>query len=129
MCYAAGQARIPFFIIMRNFIELSNAAMRSSHGTPASENGTQFFNSNVLRSYNAEGKRRRKPSSSSAMRQQFIISLTGMYPDIRKIKVHDTGIFFSARVWMYGGRIVHKQAYSLQNLYGLLSEEIRKVLA
>ena len=128
MCYAAGQARIPF-IIMCNIQLLSNAAMRSSHGTPASENGTQLFNSNVLRSYNAEGKRRRKPSSSSAMRQQFIISLTGMYPDIRKIKVHDTGIFFSARVWMYGGRIVHKQAYSLQNLYGLLDEGIRMLYA
>lgn len=114
---------------MCNYIEISNAALLSGHGTPASENGTQLFNSNALRSYNAEGKRRRKPSQSSAMRQQLIVSLTTAYPVIRRIKVHDTGILFTARIWTYGGRIIHQKAYSLQNLYGLLNEGIRKVSA
>ena len=44
MCYAAGQARIPLFIIMCNIHQLSNAALRSSHGTSANETGTQAFN-------------------------------------------------------------------------------------
>ena len=114
---------------MCNIQSLSNAALLSGHGTSANETGTQQFNSNALRFYNAEGKRRRKPSQSSAMRQQLIAFLTTAYPNIRRIKVHDTGILFTARIWTYGGRVIHQKAYSLQNLYGLLDEGIRKVSA
>ena len=114
---------------MCNNIDFSNAALLSGHGTSANETGTQVFNSNALRSYNAEGKRRRKPSHSSAMRQQLIAMLTATYADIRRIKIQDTGILFSARIWMYGGRVIHQPAYSVQNLYGLLDENVRKLLA
>lgn len=111
---------------MMNFHELSNAAMLSSRGTSAYETGTQSFSTNALRFYNAEGKRRRKASATSALRSEMAVTLMNDYPSVRCVKIHDSGISFSARVKLYGGGTVHRTAYNLQNLYGLLLEGIRE---
>lgn len=103
--------------------------MLSGHGASAYETGTQSFSSNALRSYNSQGKRRHKPSVTSSMRAALVASLMKAYTGIRRIKIKDTGIDFRARVWMQSGRVVHRSAYNLQNLYGLLNEGISQVLA
>lgn len=102
--------------------------MLSSRGTSAYETGTQSFSSNALRFYNQDGKRRRKPSDTSAMRADMVTTLMNAYPSIRRIKIHDSGIDFSARVKLQGGGTVHRTAYNLQNLYGLLLDGIRNRL-
>lgn len=111
---------------MMNNQSLSNAAMLSSHGTSAYETGTQSFSSNALRSYNPDGKRRRKPSATSAMRADMVVMLMNAFPDIRRVKIHDSGIDFQARVRLQGGGIVYRTAYNLQNLYGKLLDGIRE---
>ena len=91
---SSGTGTDTFFIIMKNIQNLSNAAMLSSHGTSAYETGTQSFSSNALRSYNPDGKRRRKPSATSAMRADMVVMLMNAFPDIRRVKIHDSGIEF-----------------------------------
>ena len=117
-----------FFIIMINFHELSNAALLSGRGTSAYETGTQSFSTNAFRFYNAEGKRRRKASATSALRSEMAVTLMNDCPSVRCVKIHDSGISFSARVKLHGGGTVHRTAYNLQNLYGLLLEGIRERL-
>lgn len=109
---------------MKNIQNLSNAAMLSSHGTSAYETGTQSFSSNALRSYNPDGKRRRKPSATSAMRTDMVVMLMNAFPDIRRVKIHDSGIEFQARVRLNNGRTFQRKAYNLQNLYGILCESL-----
>ena len=111
---------------MMNFHELSNAAMLSSCGTSAYETGTQSFSTNALRFYNAEGKRHRKASATSVLRSEMAVTLMNDCPSVRCVKIHDSGISFSARVKLHGGGTVHRTAYNLQNLYGLLLEGIRE---
>ena len=124
-----GTGTDTFFIIMMNNLTSSNAAMLGGSGTSAYETGTQFFSSNALRSYNPDGKRRRKPSATSAMRADMVVMLMNAFPHIRRVKIHDSGIEFQARVRLQGGGIVYRTAYNLQNLYGLLLDGIRERLA
>ena len=114
------------FIVMMNNLTSSNAAMLSGSGTSAYETGTQSFSTNALRFYNAEGKRRRKASATSALRSEMAVTLMSEHSSVRCVKIHDSGISFSARVKLHGGGTVHRTAYNLQNLYGLLLEGIRE---
>lgn len=118
-----------FFVIMINFHSNSNAALLSGRGTSAYETGTQSFSTNALRFYNAEGKRRRKASATSALRSEMAVALMNDCPSVRCVKIHDSGIEFQARVRLQGGGIVYRTAYNLQNLYGLLLDGIRERLA
>lgn len=111
---------------MINYHSNSNVALLSNNGTSAYETGTQSFSSNALRSYNPDGKRRRKPSATSAMRADMVVMLMNAFPHIRRVKIHDSGIEFQARVRLQGGGIVYRTAYNLQNLYGKLLEGIRE---
>lgn len=79
--------------------------MLSGSGASAYETGTQSFNSNALRSYNHDGKRHRKPSDTSAMRADMVVMLMNAFPHIRRVKKHDSGIEFQARVRLQGGGI------------------------
>ena len=121
---SSGTGTDTFFIIMMNLNTTSNVALLSNNGTSAYETGTQSFSTNALRFYNAEGKRRRKASATSALRSEMAVTLMNDYPSVRCVKIHDSGISFSARVKLYGGGTVHRTAYNLQNLYGLLLEGI-----
>ena len=123
---SSGSGTDTFFIIMMNKQNLSNAAMLSSRGTSAYETGTQSFSTNALRFYNAEGKRRRKASATSALRSEMAVTLMNGCPSVRCVKIHDSGISFSARVKLHGGGTVHRTAYNLQNLYGKLLDGIRE---
>lgn len=109
---------------MINYHSNSNAALLSNHGTSAYETGTQSFSSNALRSYNPDGKRRRKPSTTSAMRADMVVMLMNAFPGIRRVKIHDSGIEFQARVRLNNGRTFQRKAYNLQNLYGILCESL-----
>lgn len=113
---------------MQNYNVASNAVMSNSNGTYAHETGiigsSLSLNSNALRSYIPAGTRRRKASSTSGMRAALCETLTALHPGIRRIKIKDFGILFSARIWMRSGRIIHRTAYSLQNLAGLLAEGV-----
>lgn len=109
--------------------DLSHAASLSSHGTSAHETDIRSFNSNALRVYNpATGVRHRKASTTSEIRQKICRYFLDSFPDIRRIKIVDTGQLFSARVWFKSGRTFCEKAYSVSNLYGLLDERIRNVL-
>lgn len=121
---SSGSGTDTFFIIMKNIQNLSNAAMLSSQGTSAYETGTQSFSTNALRFYNAEGKRRRKPSATSAMRMEMAAMLMNGFPSVRCVKIHDSGIGFSARIRFHSGRTFQRKAYNLQNLYGILCESL-----
>ena len=123
---SSGTGTDTFFIIMMNLNTTSNVALLSNNGTSAYETGTQSFSTNALRFYNAEGKRRRKASATSTLRSEMAVTLMNDYPSVRCVKIHDSGISFSARVKLHGGGTVHRTAYNLQNLYGLLLEGIRE---
>ena len=123
---SSGSGTDTFFIVMMNIQNLSNVALLSNNGTSAYETGTQAFSSNALRFYNEDGKRRRKPSTTSAMRMEMAAMLMNGCPAVRSVKIHDSGIGFSARVKLHGGGTVHRTAYNLQNLYGLLLDGLRE---
>ena len=100
---------------MMNLNSTSNVALLSNHGTSAYETGTQSYSSNALRSYNPDGKRRRKPSTTSAMRTDMVVMLMNAFPGIRRVKIHDSGIEFQARVRLQGGGIVYRTAGVKEN--------------
>lgn len=128
-----GKGANTFFIktncyMLNNQLNTSSAAQLSGTGTSAHETGiigsSLSLNSNALRSYTPAGTRRRKASSTSGMRAALCETLIALHPGIRRIKIKDFGILFSARIWMRSGRIIHRTAYSLQNLAGLLAEGV-----
>ena len=121
---SSGSGTDTFFIIMMNLNTTSNAALSSSRGTSAYETGTQSFSTNALRFYNAEGKRRRKASATSALRSEMAATLMNVFPYIRRVKIHDSGIEFQARIRLNNGRTFQRKAYNLQNLYGILCESL-----
>ena len=123
---SSGSGTDTFFIIMVNLNTTSNVALLSNNGTSAYETGTQSFSTNALRFYNAEGKRRRKASATSALRSEMAVTLMSEHSSVRCVKIHDSGISFSARVKLHGGGTIHRTACNLQNLYGLLLEGIRE---
>lgn len=109
-----------------------STAATNSFGTSAHETGINLqllsFNSNSLRYYShVTGTRKRKPATTSAMRQALVEAILKAYPGIRRVKIKDCGRLFSARAWFYGGRVAHVKAYSLQNLHNLLYEQIRGI--
>lgn len=107
----------------------SNVAMLGFNGTSIHETDIRSFNSNALRVYNpVTGVRHRKASTTSEIRQKICCQLLETFPDIKRVKIADTGKFFSARVWFKSGRTFCEKAYSVSNLYGLLDERIRNVL-
>lgn len=105
-----------------------STAANNSLGTSAHETGiilsSLSFNSNALRYYTPTGTRHRKASGTTTMRSVLCSTMLAAYPDIRRIKIKDCGILFSARIWMRSGRVIHQKAYSLQNLSGLLREKL-----
>ena len=118
-----------FFIYMNNFKYFSNEAMLGFNGTSIHETDIRSFNSNALRVYNpVTGVRHRKASTTSEIRQKICCQLLDMFPDIRRVKIVDTGQKFSGRVWFKSGRTFTEKAYNVSNLYGLLNERIRNVL-
>lgn len=124
-----GTGMDTFFIYMLNYNSISNAAMLSFNGTSVHETDIRSFNSNALRVYNpVTGVRHRKASTTSEIRQKICSYFLDTFPDIRRIKIVDTGQLFSARVWFKSGRTFYEKAYSVSNLYGLLDERIRNVL-
>lgn len=128
-CLAAGQARIPFLFMLNNHTFISNVAMLSFNGTSVHETDIRSFNSNALRVYNpVTGVRHRKASTTSEIRQKICSYFLDAFPDVRRIKIVDTGQKFSARVWFKSGRTFCEKAYSVSNLYVLLNERIRNVL-
>lgn len=104
------------------------AAATTGLGTSAHETGTGFsipsLNSNRLRFYAPSGTRRRKPSATSEMRAGLCAALAADHAGIRRVKIKDCGILFSARVWFRSGRVIHHKAYSLPRLAVLLIEGI-----
>ena len=125
---ATGQVRIPFFIYMLNNISISNTAMLSCNGTSIHETDIRSFNSNALRVYNpVTGVRHRKTGTTSEIRQKICSYFLDMFPDVRRIKIIDTGQKFSARVWFKSGRTFCEKAYSIRNLYGILNDKIKSI--
>jgi hypothetical protein len=124
-----GTGMDTFFIYMLNYNSISNAAMLGFNGTSIHETDIRSFNSNALRVYNpTTGVRHRKASTTSEIRQKICSYFLDAFPDVRRIKIVDTGQKFSARVWFKSGRTFCEKAYSVSNLYGLLDERIRNVL-
>ena len=121
---SSGTGTDTFFIIMMNLNTTSNVALLSNNGTSAYETGTQSLSTNAFRFYNAEGKRRRKASATSALRSEMAVTLMNVFPHIRRVKIHDSGIEFQARIRLNNGRTFQRKAYNLQNLYGILCESL-----
>ncbi len=115
--------------MLNNHTFIPNVAMLSFNGTSIHETDIRSFNSNALRVYNpVTGVRHRKASTTSEIRQKICSYFLDAFPDVRRIKIVDTGQKFSARVWFKSGRTFCEKAYSVNNLYGLLDERIRNVL-
>ena len=112
---------------MLQHIEISCAALLSGPGTSAHETGapsTQYcYNTNPLRRYDAQGRRRRSRTDSRQPRETLCAELlaTG---GVRTAKVQDTGTLFIARLRTTGGRTITRRACNLQNLRGLLLDAL-----
>lgn len=102
--------------------------MLSYNGTSIHETDIRSFNSNALRVYNpATGARHRKTGTTSEIRQKICNYFLDTFPDVRRIKIIDTGQKFSARVWFKSGRTFYEKAYSIKNLYGILNDKIKSI--
>lgn len=108
---------------MLQFIENSNAGLSICFGTSAHETGiVSSFNTNSLRSYTPDGKRRRHASDSAPQRAALQEELLNLYPSIRRIKLRDTGSLFILRIRTRRGSMVYLNAYNLKNLRGIAIE-------
>lgn len=108
---------------MLQYHSLSNAGLSICFGTSAHETGiVSSFNTNSLRSYTPDGKRRRHASDSAPQRAALQEELLNLYPSIRRIKLRDTGILFILRIRTRRGRMVYLNAYNLKNLRGIAIE-------
>lgn len=108
---------------MLQYHSLSNAGLSICFGTSAHETGiVSSFNTNSLRSYTPDGKRRRHASDSAPQRAALQEELLDLYPSIRRIKLRDTGILFVLRIRTRRGRMVHLNACNLKNLRGIAIE-------
>jgi hypothetical protein len=111
---------------MLHTYQVSNTAMLNCCGTSIHETDIRSFNSNVLRVYNpVTGIRHRKASTTSEIRQKICSYILNTFPNVRRIKIVDTGKNFSARVWFKSGRTFCEKAYSIRNLYGILNDKIK----
>ena len=83
---------------------ISNAAMLSCLGTSIHETDIRSFNSNALRVYNpVTGIRHRKASTTSEIRQKICSYILNTFPNVRRIKIVDTGKTFQLA---YGSSLV-----------------------
>lgn len=115
-----------FLFMLNNHTFIPNVAMLSFNGTSVHETDIRSFNSNVLRVYNpVTGVRHRKASTTSEIRQKICSYILNTFPNVRRIKIVDTGKNFSARVWFNSGRTFCEKAYSIRNLYGILNDKIK----
>lgn len=103
----------------------SRAALLSGPGTSAHETGapSALYNTNPLRRYDEQGRRRRSRTDSLPLRRRLCAELlaTG---GVRTAKVRDTGTLFIARLRTAGGRMLTRRACNLQNLRGLLLDAL-----
>lgn len=65
-----------------------------------------------------------KPSHTIAERQSLILLFRDKYPEIRKMKIRQTGHMLIARA-RAGKRCLHAGAFSLKNLYAAFDNECR----
>lgn len=115
-----------FLFMLNNHTFIPNVAMLSFNGTSIHETDIRSFNSNALRVYNpVTGIRHRKASTTSEIRQKICSYILNTFPNVRRIKIVDTGKNFSARVWFKSGRTFCEKAYSIRNLYGILNDKIK----
>lgn len=104
--------------------------MLSANETSAHETSLlSVFNTNCLRFYSENGKRRRRASSTRQMRRQLSDELVQNFTDIRSIKIKDTGILFTARIKGHSGRTIHRTAYTLYSLARLLCGDLTAIPA
>ena len=81
--------------------ELSNAASLSGHGTSAHETGApSSLNTNALRFYTPQGSRHRRPSDTAELRDALSGELLRLRPDIRRIRLRDTGTLFLITLYL-----------------------------
>ena len=122
---AAGQARILFYYYV-TYISGFQYSYAKLLRTSIHETDIRSFNSNALRVYNpVTGIRHRKASTTSEIRQKICSYILNTFPNVRRIKIVDTGKNFSARVWFKSGRTFCEKAYSIRNLYGILNDKIK----
>ena len=105
--------------------ELSNAALLSGHGTSAHETGaTSILNTNSLRFYTPQGSRHRRSSDTATLRADLRGELLRLRPDIRRIRLRDTGTLFLITLYLQGGKRIRRSAYNLRNLRALAIEAL-----
>ena len=110
---------------MLQYYKLSNAALLCGHGTPAHETGKpSSLNTNSLRFYTPQGSRHRRRSDTATLRADLRDELLRLRPEIRRIRLRDTGILFILRLRLDGGRSLCFKAYNLKNLRGRAIEAL-----
>lgn len=103
----------------------SNAALLSGHGTSAHETGAPSdLNTNPLRFYTPQGSRHRRPSDTADLRDALSGELLRLRPDIRRIRLRDTGTLFLITLYLPGGKRIRRSAYNLRNLRALAVEAL-----
>ena len=106
--------------------QYSPAATSGCAGTSAHETGT-VMNTNSMRFYTPQGTRRRRASSTTALRSWLCGYLLQTYSTLRRVRIKDTGTFFIATLYLPGGIRVRRSSYNLENLRRLLLEELAAV--
>lgn len=110
---------------MLQYTNTSNAALLSGHGTSAHETGaTSTLNTNPLRFYTPQGSRHRRPSDTADLRDALSGELLRLHPDIRRIRLRDTGTLFLITLYLPGGKRIRRSAYNLRNLRALAVEAL-----
>lgn len=110
---------------MLQYHELSNAGLSICHGTSAHETGApSALNTNALRFYTPQGSRHRRPSDTADLRDALSGELLRLRPDIRRIRLRDTGTLFLITLYLPGGKRIRRSAYNLRNLRALAVEAL-----
>ena len=110
---------------MLQYYKLSNAALPCGHGTSAHETGKpSSLNTNSLRFYTPQGSRHRRRSDTATLRADLSGELLRLRPDIRRIRLRDTGTLFLLVIWLPGGKRVRRWAYNFRNLRALAIEAL-----
>lgn len=110
---------------MLQYTNTSNAALLSGHGTSAHETGApSSLNTNALRFYTPQGSRHRRSSDTATLRADLRGELLRLRPDIRRIRLRDTGTLFLITLYLPAGKRILRSAYNLRNLRALAIEAL-----
>lgn len=110
-----GEGNLSLFIILCNFSFMARTMKICNAGNNSTRKATSTHETRVSKL---------KPSQTIAERQSLILFFRDKYPEIRKMKIRQTGHMLIARA-RAGKRCLHAGAFSLKNIYAAFDNECR----